>query len=405
MRAIRKIVVTGAAVAALSLVGTALAVSPAHADPSPLPPWPSLTDIVGVGSDTITPLFDAETSAYNSTDPTDNWYSWDAVNPTTGAVGDEIITKTSDPNDNPPTDLTCQIPRPDGSSQGISALENNTQDGTAYCIDYARSSRPPETSDPNTIAFDSLAEDAITWATPAGTSSDPSPVPSTLTLQDLVNIYECNDTNWDQVGGSDAAITPVLPQSGSGTRASFLLMLGAIAGDAPGTQLAFGSCVVNGESSEGNPIEENTGVTTGDEQVYGTTTSPNVGVIAPYSIGDYIAQTGQGNSTSVWQPGPLVVEPLTDDSGNVQAPITGTGTGEVINVNFPEEMWRTLYVVVRNAGTTAAPAIPSYLDTIFGSSGWFCTSTTAQSILTSYGFSSLGGGCGSVTDESLYYGS
>jgi ABC-type phosphate transport system substrate-binding protein len=406
MRAIRSMVMVGAAVAAVSLAGA----TSAFADPT-TPPWPSLNAIVGVGSDTTTPVFDALVPAYNSANPSPDpqLASWDAVNPTTGAVGDEIITKTSDPDDNPPTDLTCQMARPDGSSQGIAALETGTQDQGSYCIDFARSSRPPLPTDPNTVAFVNLAGDAIDWSTPAGTSADPSPVPSdlTLTLQDLLGIYTCSITNWDQVGGSDATITPVVPQSGSGTRATFLLALGALDGLAAGTQLPIDTgsgddCVVNGADSEGNPVEENTGVTIGNQDVFGTAADPIVGSIFPYSIADYIAQTGDSHATSVWAPGPLELGDVVDDSGNTQAPITGTGTSEAINSSFPTELKRTIYDVVRNANTAASPEIPSYLEGVFGSSGWLCGST-AQSILASYGFSSSGFLCGTATDESLTY--
>ena len=58
-------------------------------------------------------------------------YSWDATNPSTGAVGDPVVTKSG----------CASIPRPDGSS-AITALEANTADGSGFCIDFARSSGP-----------------------------------------------------------------------------------------------------------------------------------------------------------------------------------------------------------------------------------------------------------------------
>ena len=75
-----------------------------------------------------------------------------------------------------------------------------------------------------------------------------------------------------------------------------------------------------------------------------------------------------------------------------------------INPGFPSSFLRTLYVVVRNGcPSTGAcfPTTPSYeataLPAIFGSSGWACTSTTAQSDTVSYGFALLPAGCGTPT--------
>jgi hypothetical protein len=62
-----------------------------------------------------------------------------------------------------------------------------------------------------------------------------------------------------------------------------------LAGSPPGSWKATlvpapGPCVVNGTDSHGNPIEENTGVTTGDINELGTKTAPKVDAIFPYSI-------------------------------------------------------------------------------------------------------------------------
>src|ERR1700726_546834 len=75
---------------------------------------PAENDAVGVGSDTIQNVLDQFASDYNPTvsATATHLYSWDATNPLTGAIGDSIPEKTDCPS----------IPRPDGSSAGITQL-------------------------------------------------------------------------------------------------------------------------------------------------------------------------------------------------------------------------------------------------------------------------------------------
>ena len=98
----------------------------------------------------------------------------------------------------------------------------------------------------------------------------------------------------------------------------------------------------------------------------------------------------------------------------------GTGSAgerEEINPNFPTQLWRTIYDVVPNAGTAAAPAVPTTpvnLQPLFGDGstnpgGWFCPGNgTGPGALIEYGFTLIGGagnaGCGALTDEFLTYG-
>jgi ABC-type phosphate transport system substrate-binding protein len=406
MRAIRRIAILGAAVVAFGGIGMGTAL----ADP-PTGTVPGLTSIVGVSCNPLFSGSPTENSTgslvadYNATDPPNKLYCWDSVNPTTGASGGTIVTKGSSSSD-----TTCSITRPDGSSAGITALEADGMDGSYYCIDFAVSERPPEPTDPNTIAFVAQAGYAITWASPES-SGVTSPVPSTLTIGDLVDIYLCNDTNWDDFGGGTSApIVPVLPQSGSGIRVTFLLALGAADGLAPGTQLTPGSCVVNGIAANGDLIEDNTGLTAGNTDQFGTTaTSTTVDDIFPYSIADYIAQGPLtdgvgGHASSIWGHGDLALHEMTTNGGTVEAPTTTNSSGQpIINRSFEPQLQAILYVVTRNAGTAAAPAMPANLQPIFGSSGWVCKNATAQADILSYGFYSEGTNCGLVTDEFLTY--
>jgi ABC-type phosphate transport system substrate-binding protein len=433
MRAIHKITVLGAALVAFGAIGMGTAL----ADP-PSGTVPATTDIVGVGSDTITPLFAGSPTEYTagslsydynnqSPVPANKLWSWDAVNPTTGAAGDTIVTKSG----------CAGIARPDGSSAGITALNNNTMDGTTgdYCIDYARSSRGPNSGDTDT--FISLAHDAINWSYPK-VSGETNPQPASLTLADLVEIYTCKWTNWNQVPGdtNNDPIVPVLPQSGSGTRSTFLGALGI-------SSTTTETCWINGTDpfSTASPapvIEENTGLSTGNTDVFDhsgnfdwplgqtKTTADSADDIFPYSIGDWIAQntttvkgsgaagtpggaTVGGKASKIWGQGNMVLltaETVNDETGVAESPVVNNSFGQpVINFsNWEQQLTRTLYAVVRNscAGTGAClPTSPAYektgLNDLFGTSGWVCTNNTAESDIVSFGFLNLGNNCGDTT--------
>jgi phosphate transport system substrate-binding protein len=367
---------------------------------------PCEDDAVGVGSDTITPLTDQLASDYNNTLPARTTcsasssttnpyeYSWDAINPITGAIGDSIPEKADCPS----------IPRPNGSSAGIAQLATFAKSSSGpLCTNFARSSRPRGASDPpfaaGGVAFVALAGDAVSWSTPAVNTS----APASLTPAQLNAIYTCTDTNWNQVGGGNQAIAPFLPQSGSGTLSFFLAAIGVT---------TPGPCV----SNDGNTLEENEG----DNSVLN-----NPGAIFIYSVGDFIAQTqhaakcavagctpnskkvvckktpnldqfwcnvsGAGTTQGVETPGQI----------NGIAPTVGSGKSTTINPAFPSTFDRVLYNVV--PFNTAASPIPSGaspvggldLDGIFSSTGFDCSSATAKKDITNYGFVNLAT-CGST---------
>src|SRR5579859_428237 len=252
MRALKKL----AAATAVAVSGMALAIGPALADP-PTGVTPKETDVVGVGSDTIQFVMDQLSFDYNKSHSTGaKLYSWDAVNPTSGAVGDPIMTKSG----------CTTVARPNGSSAGILALTANakTSDGKDFCIDFARSSRGRTSTDPakgpGGTVFVALAKDAVTWAANSTTNA-----PTSLTTAQLAGIYSCTITNWSTVGGKSGTINAQLPQTSSGTRKFFLTAIGV---SSPG------SCVTStAEENEGiNPV----------------LAGPNT--IFPYSVADYIAQ-------------------------------------------------------------------------------------------------------------------
>ncbi|MFG2428567.1 hypothetical protein [Streptomyces sp. NPDC048590] len=146
----------------------------------------------------------------------------------------------------------CSIARPNGSSAGITAL-NNAVDNATGCVDFARSSRGPATTGTD-LTFIPFAEDQVTVAV-----RDDSALNNNLDLTkaQLKSIYECTTTTLNGV-----TLTPLLPQAGSGTRSFFLAEIG---------NPTLGSCV--GTMQEHNGVELDT-----------------AGDIAPYSVSQYNAQ-------------------------------------------------------------------------------------------------------------------
>jgi hypothetical protein len=403
----RGILIVAAAVTALAVVGGGAAL----ADPSSAP---SLDTLVGVN---CPPLFDNGNPGgqpgtlvhdYDATHPTYPVACWDPVNPATGVPNGTITAKAFNS-----TDTSCQLTRPDGSSAGITALNADQTDAhkdssghTVPCIDFTFSDRPPNTTTFRDV-FAVLARDGNDWAYPV-LSGRTNPQPVSLTPAQLVAIYTCAVTNWDQVGGADAPIGVVLPQTGSGTRANWLQELGITASSEPCWE--NGTITVNGTTYV---IEENTGLSTGNVAAFTKTHTidgvavPPQDVIFPYSIGDYIAQGAAthgvgGHASSVWGHGNLA---LGEIDGEV--PVTTNSAGKpVINPKWPSRFLVTLYDVARNGcpGTGASqacwPTSPPYeaigLPAFLGAKGWVCKNAVAQGDIASYGFTNLKN-CGALT--------
>lgn len=330
------------AAATASLV--ALGAGPVLADP-PSGTTPAATDLVGVGSDTVQALFNQFSTDYTATP---KLYSYDA----TGSAS--ITTKTG----------ATSITRPNGSGAGITALQNTTD----TTVDFARSSRALQPTDPSNDWFIAYAKDAVSWAAQSGGHA-----PNNLTTADLAGIYKCTITNWDQITdvsgytGPNATIQAFLPQSGSGTRAFFETAIGI-------TDAQVGGCV-------NQTVEENEGTNT----LLQTNDS-----IVPYSVGHYIGQVYYSHTTLTDAPGPLTVR-----STNGVAPIDTTN--KVIASGYLGTSYsRVLYNVVRGTDWNAGDAHANALKAVFGTTGWICKNTTAQADLKSYGFSSFGL-CGTIS--------
>jgi ABC-type phosphate transport system substrate-binding protein len=366
MRMLSK-VIAGAAVLATAV---SLAAGPAMADPvnSKLKPvLPKSFDVVGTGSDTIQSVLDQLSINYNSAHKTHNkshpWvYSWDAVNPKTGALGDLIKTK----------DNCKKIARPNGSSAGIATLAASIKNPKGgFCEDFGRSSRGRATGDPvkgkGGILFVALAKDAVTWSTLAKGSH----APRNLTTKQLHDIYMCTVKQWGAVGGTKGAkIKPILPQPASGTRAFFLAQINIT---------TPGPCV----TASNNSIEENEGT----NKIF----KNNKNVIFPFSVGKFVAQgfhsakcgkkpTKGQNLFGCNQNGVLALRKI-----NGKSPTVGSGKNTKVNAGFSAAFVRTVYDVVRFS-TATKDHIPANEEAIFGHKGWFCTNKTAKTDITNYGF-------------------
>ncbi|MFF7637282.1 substrate-binding domain-containing protein [Kitasatospora sp. NPDC008050] len=341
------------AAAAIATSLATVAAGQASADPTVTP---AAQDIVGVGSDTIQAVLGQFSTDYNASltaagDTTSpRLYSYDAT------PAGNITTKTG----------ATSIARPNGSGAGITALNNNT----SATVNFARSSRAPQSTDPSTDDFVAFARDAVSWAGKTGGNA-----PANLSTADLNGIYTCSITNWNQITdvsgytGPNAAIDAYIPQVNSGTRAFFLQAIGG------GTAVTPGSCV------KAYTPEENEGT----DAVFN-----DVNAVFPYSAAHYIGQTVGGHTTTTDAPGYLSLRSV--DGTN---PIASNA----LNPAFTATNYgRTVYNVLRDSELNGTGTLSTALQNIFGGTGWICSSSTAAADIASYGFQALPlFACGAVT--------
>ncbi|HEY2550737.1 MAG TPA: substrate-binding domain-containing protein [Streptosporangiaceae bacterium] len=405
-----------------TVISTVISAGPALADP-PGGTVPAASAAVGVGAQTDQYLLDQLSYDYyqaHSGAPT-QLYSWDGVNPDTQQAGDEIQAKAG----------CSQISRPGGSSAGLAALEASTVDPAApnhYCIDFARYSLSPASAGPQCttggICFVSLAGDAVSWAV-RNAASGGTDAPASLTAAQLVKIFECQVTNWAQVGGQNAPIEAFLPQTSSDTRTAWLTALGG-----GSTPITPGLCV----SDLNNTLQENEGINP-------VLDSPEA--IFIYSVGDYIAQayhspqcinagctpvdstTACGNTGSTACAPAATKPPCNPDPAQNKFgcnkigalalaaiggryPIGTPRCAECQNGNFAAAFQIILSIAVRFDSHTAdhipgpeagSPGGVNLEQFIGGPSGWLCSSPAAQADVQNYGFLSTGPqfSCGAVT--------
>ncbi|GAB2808878.1 substrate-binding domain-containing protein [Actinocorallia aurea] len=340
-----KKMVLSAAAAALAVCAVQV---PASADPGFTP---AKTDLVGVGSDTTQDVVNALAAAYNKTKPAARLASFNAT-------GSATFT--------PKAGLPKRA-RVVGSSNGIKALLADNEG--AY--DFARSSRAKKTDGTEaTLSFYAFAQDGVTWAVNYNSFA-----PKSLKKSQLASIYKCASSAryWDQVGGKKngkkrVAIKPWLPQAGSGTRSFFLGAIGL-------TDAQVGSCV----NQKATNIEND-----------GTKVGTNRASIAPFSIGQWIAQAINHKSD---RHGKLVlgkIAGVSPTTGKITIGKKGSVKGKNIRLNasdFPHQYLRLVYNVVRTDEAVK-------FDAIFGATGFVCDQ---PALIRSFGFEPIGGGCGAVS--------
>lgn len=311
----------------VAALGLGILASPASADPNPITDYRQLA---GVGSDTTQYVMNGLGDTVKDASGNKIIASWNAKTSATSAT---IKTKATG----------CDsVNRPDGSSAGIDALNADIAAGT-HCIDFARSSRGPADTTTTDLTFIPYAKDGVTYAT-IGTSS----VPTNLTTAQLADAYKkCTYT--DATGTHTVA--PLLPQTGSGTRAFWLKALGMTDGD-------VGTCVTQG-------VQENDGtVVTGVTQ------------LMPYSIAQWISQ-GKGFSDVPNRRGTSRLRNI-----NGLAPTTGSGTALALNTAFDANFLRDVYNVVPTSKLTTSPIAATFV----GSSAKVCADTTT---IKNYGFGTV----------------
>ena len=307
---IKRVVAIGAAV---SVALSGLALSSASAEPVS-------NSYVLVGSDTLQDSSNALINGTSITGPFVRVLSNNKTLASYDAFGSIAIqTKPGGPF----------FGRPSGSGAGVTALRASILGTTTYSgnagvaaktisgqVDIARSSSGPSTNanELGKLLYVPFARDAVAYAYKGGTAAW-----ANLTTAQLKSIYDGTLTSIDGV-----AVTPRLPQTGSGTRNFFLNTIG-YPGSAP---------VAPAVSDVGNVTPEN------DANVLAA------GQIIPFSVASWVAQANLAapvNTTTA--AGVLLGSAVAG-----QAPYTGTGNALVPNADYYSSSYgRDTYLVVEYA--------------------------------------------------------
>ncbi|WP_328611141.1 substrate-binding domain-containing protein [Amycolatopsis sp. NBC_00345] len=262
------------------------------------------------------------------------------------------------------TTYNAANPPANGSGAGKTALANAAAAGSAS-IDIARSSAGRAGTDPATFEFYGFAKDGVSWSA----SSTGAGAGVTLTLAQLRGIYSGTITNWNQVGGANAAITVYLPQAGSGTLAFFT---GTVLGFDPTTKPVT---VKRFQENEGNTIAA----------------ADQASAIAPYSVAQWVAQ---GNSVVTDKRAGFFAGTLTG-AGSDAAPVSGSAGTYAPAFTDGFLGARTVYYVL----DTRSPSYQAALNAVgFDSTGpsKLCAGSLATT-LTKYGFKPLAADANGVT--------
>ncbi|MFD5702772.1 hypothetical protein [Streptomyces lasiicapitis] len=239
----------------------------------------------------------------------------------------------------------CSLPRPHGTGTGIGAL-HRALDLDSGCVDFVRSPRGPVDRSTVRLTWVPFAGDA----TAVAVRSD-SPVRDglDLTTHQLKSIYSCTTTSINGV-----RLTPLLPQYESGRRELFLRQLGL-------PEAEVGSCVGLAKENDGRALDSS-------------------GDIVPYSVAQWIAQTSE----------------VVHDIHGVATLGRTHGVAPTVRgrLNTAHPYFHHVYNVV----PTAKLDDPVFKAAFAGSASKVCAQT---STIETYGFGTLGSGCGGTSDPAL----
>ena len=315
-------VISKKAIALCATVGIALSgiaiAAPANADPVS-------NSYTVVGSDT---LEDVVSALANGTSVTGSSVRTTANGTTIGsfdATGSSYITAKSG---------GVRFGRPNGSSDGVKAL-SRSMDGASYTaaaqvgkpaspaavitgqVDIARSSSGGTLNTSGELLYVPFGRDAFAYAY-NGAGLD------TITGSQMKSLYECSLTTINGV-----AVTPIVPQAGSGTRKDWVQKIGT--SETAMLTVSEGGCVVEGQEHDATSLVTNS--------------------VMPMGVSRWIAMnTGSSfDKRGTGSLGTLI-------SG--VSPVTGTGTAMVPNAAYyADPTWgRDTFLVVPFARVDAANA-------------------------------------------------
>lgn len=389
-----RVLLAGAATAAL-LLGGALGASA-----EPINPATGQVDlnrtIDGTGSDTTQDVLNGLAAVTLDADQELFLGSWNATGTPTS-----FQTRTGGPT----------IPRPNGSSQGVTALRaaingttltnpNGTSSGPLSRADlqFARSSSGVTPSTSGVLSYVPMAVDAVSYAV----DEDNTTLPRNLTLDDLTKIYEAdqNTTVSLSIGnrtvgreGSGAQIVPFIPQDGSGTRSFWI---SKIVGPVTDLGTAVTDSYTDNGTGQTRIVQEHDGAVLNDV--------PNA--ITPFSIAQYVAQTRVAALPTHYSAAYGVV---VNDRRNGAELATVNGVQPLVNgrLNTAFPVARAVFNVVENAALATNADLRHAFFNDLGTSaveGAVYTATRPGAttlVIEDFGFGSLGT-AGVTIDGNLY---
>ena len=339
---------TLAAAAGVGLVAAGLlSASPASADPSGAPAGGDRA-LAGVGSDTTQNVM-TDLANVVLIGGVKQIASWDAIgSPATFQTRTAIA--------------ACTYTRTEanGSTNGRSRLLESLSTGNARsgCLDWARSSssRGTFTSTPS-MTWVPFAKDASTYVIRADGG-----VPRSLTLPEVQGVFKCQNT---------PDIFPVLPQTGSGSRAFWIGQMAITEAEisTPGTYpclVPVGTPGFTAAQATGRPYtQENNGVTLKTDEM----TSFSIGLFNVQATGD---------------------NPDVRGARNILGKIGGVLPN---NANSAAPVSRNLFNIIPTANLGTAP-----WSTVFvGPTSLVCANPAT---ISANGFAPLATGCGDTSSQS-----